>query len=153
MEMLRPSPQTADSTHPEDAPHDKTDNTCDAPVVKPEVPPSNEGRGRPGQRGNHSQPDWKVFIEVVAVLTGLGLLAVNICQVRTTKRAADAARASVELARKNTHFDQRAWLNASFVPNVQLIDGQPFSQPIRLVNTEIRLRAWDVRGRRNLVPE
>ena len=54
---------------------------------------------------------WKRFTEFSALIIAIGLLATSIFQTRATRRAADAARDSVILARDNARLDQRAWVS------------------------------------------
>ena len=60
------------------------------------------------------------------------------------RKATNAARDSVDLARKNAHFDQRAWLNVSY-GNYRYTIGQPFSTVLQVLDTG-RTPARNVKG-------
>jgi hypothetical protein len=73
-------------------------------------PPKDTGTDK---RKDHT-PLWKKLIEWGTLLVAIGLLVVNIYQMSATKKAANAAKDSVDIARKNAHFDQRAWLGITY---------------------------------------
>src|SRR5438094_2899912 len=117
------------------------------PSVIPDIPPSPSQDARSYRREDRT-PRWKKVLEWTAVLTGIGLLAVNIGLWKATKKsanaanqAANAAKDSADLARKNAHFDQRAWLAISY-GKLHFRVGQPFDFPVEIVDTGKTPAKW-----------
>jgi hypothetical protein len=82
-------------------------------------PPTTGGNAAPEQPTTKNPPSthkadtgsWNKVTELFALIIAIGLLATSIFQTRATRRAADAARDSVILARDNARLDQRAWVS------------------------------------------
>jgi len=104
-------------------------------AVIPQSVPSPLSYSEPKYRPDKT-PWWKTMVEFAAVLIALGLLIVNYQQQQSTERAAYAAKDSIDLARKNAHFEQRAWLAISYGKGpYHFTVGQPFAFPVQIVDT------------------
>jgi hypothetical protein len=95
--------------HPQNATSDSGDavpNTT-SPIVANTSPPPNTTEYT--YQCNHPKsPWWKGPAEIIAVLIALGLLIVNICQSRSTEKAAGAAQTANENAQKALVVTQQA---------------------------------------------
>lgn len=100
--------QSSESIHPKDS-ADNEDNKVKAKTVLaanavPRIPDTNSTNGR-----KYRTPPW----EKLAVLIALGLLIVNICQTRATKKAAKATQSAAETAAKQLEMAERPWISAN----------------------------------------
>lgn len=108
------SPQNTSSKE-----HKETAGQAPNALVVPELPPSLPQQVKPENRANET-PTWKKYLEYAAVITGIGLLIVNIglwCATRNTMK-----------------IDQRAWLFENFLPG-ELFPGQSVRQKLELGNS------------------
>jgi hypothetical protein len=114
---------------------------------------ANQKSNNTGSKGTPSEvpmgwwkKKWEFIIEpkhsnaVVAIFSALLFFATlayivfAALQWCANKKAADAAKDSVDLARRNAHFDQRAWLGISYGPQNYTVN-KPFAPTLEIVNT------------------
>lgn len=79
--------------------------------VPPPKPPTDQEKSE--KERERRERRLKNRLEISATLITLGLLGVNILLWRSTQKASNAAKDSVELARVSAHMDQRAWVAVS----------------------------------------
>jgi hypothetical protein len=87
--------QAGETVHPQDSTRHKGTSSPKQPLVVANIPPTPAQHTQPYRREEHT-PGWKKLIEITAVVTGLGLLIVTVCQLRS--------------AVKSTRTAQRAWM-------------------------------------------
>jgi hypothetical protein len=98
-------------------------------------------RGRRNARKN-TIANWLITIATwgafIAAAIYAGIAASQLPEMRSATEAAitsaNAAKDSVTLARKNAHFDQRAWLGISYGTYVYKV-GEPFAVTMHVVDT------------------
>ena len=96
------------------------------------------------ERRKRDTPLWKSLVESAVAVGTIGLLIVNIFLLGATKESAKAAKDSIDLARKNARFEQRAWLGFSF-GNFKYTVDQPLDTPYQVTNTG-KTPALNVKG-------
>jgi hypothetical protein len=106
--------QSRESIQPQDTTQIKGNLARRKSPIIPDIPPAPPQSNTP-KEGKDDTPPWKKRAEIAAVLIALGLLVVNICQMRSTEKAATAA----ETANKNA----QAALTVSEQANVTI--GRP----------------------------
>jgi hypothetical protein len=110
------SPQ--DSTYNEraNAPQQPTN----IPITSAHIPPSQQNpssteqsRSKTGRPWWKTVRGWKTIGEGIAVLTAIGLLIVNVCQMRSTEKAANAAVSAANTAHEALITSERPWLTVA----------------------------------------
>jgi len=88
-------------------------------------------------RGKDGTPLWKQILEWGAFLIALGLLIVNICQMRATQDAVDKSREANDLSREALYSVQRAFItNAKPTTDVveyDVVNGLRRKKPLKLI--------------------
>jgi hypothetical protein len=86
------------------------------PGIAKKAPPV-ETNGNSEDKTKDTTPQWKKNLEFIAAGIGIGLLVVNIFQMCTTNKAADAAKRAVDIATdtlmrsvEQFRIDERAWV-------------------------------------------
>jgi hypothetical protein len=92
--------QPSESVHPQDTPDCKSQSAAANSIVNANVPPT-EHYHCTTNGGKNGTPRWEkvsAIAQAGAVLVGLGLLIVNVCLMRSTDKAANAAQTSAQIA-------------------------------------------------------
>jgi len=85
-------------------------------------------------RSKNDAPLWEKSAAIIIAAGTAGLLIVNIFLWCATKKSADAAKESSDIAKQTMHIDQRAWIGI-IVGRSAMVDGQPLVMPIQITNT------------------
>lgn len=103
----------------------QADTTAEAMTSKPNpantesmpapLPPTAIPNQPPHINADHT-PSWKKVAEVVAIFIALGLLIVNICQLRANRTAAEAAKSSADTAADALIRTTRPWVGVEGTP-------------------------------------
>jgi hypothetical protein len=128
-----PAKDNGESVHPKNNPRPETTLGQLQVPAAPQIPPTPTKQYYPDRRKDNT-PRWKKWTEIVAVGIAGGLLIANGFVTVGTWKAAKATKDSVDLARKNAHFDQRAWLGISYGPQTYKIN-EPFAVTLEVVDT------------------
>ena len=138
-----PTEKGRESIHPKDNPRPETAlGSLQVPITT-QVPPTPAEHYHSDRRKDNT-PRWKKRTEIVAVGIAFGLLVANGFVTVGTWKAANATRDSVALARKNAHFDQRAWLGISYGTYKYAVN-EPFGVTFEVTDTG-KTPARNVRG-------
>jgi len=121
--------QSSKSVHPQDSTDNKDagTQTQTTPIAKivPTPPDSSNPKG---------SKDGTPFWEKLAVVVAIGLLIVNICQMRSTEKAAIASKNSADTAAKELELSERPWISADIVHNGPLMfDSSGASLSVRVL--------------------
>jgi hypothetical protein len=128
-----PTEGYSESVHPKDNSRPETAlGSLQIPITT-QVPPSPAEHYHPDRRKDNT-PRWKKWTEIIAVGIAGGLLIANGFVTVGTWKAAKATKASVDLARKNAHFDQRAWLGISYGTYKYAVN-EPFGVTFEVADT------------------
>lgn len=110
--LRTPSDDDGKPVHPEDdTPPESGLGQLESPIA-PQIPLTPTQHYQPDRRKDNT-PSWKKTAEIVAIGIAGGLLIINIVALCAARKAANAAKESVELARMNADMDQRAWVGVS----------------------------------------
>jgi hypothetical protein len=111
--LSAPNQDVSKTIPPQDTPtpesRQREINSSIVSQITPTPSQQNQSNGR-----KEDTPLWEKVAAITIAAGTVGLLIVNIFLWCSTQKAADAAKDSVDLARKTAHFDQRAWLKFSF---------------------------------------
>jgi hypothetical protein len=130
---------------PNPAAPQSADESAQAPPNTPppetHVPAGVEDQARPEETNHEIREWWKLAVETLTLLAVLWYACVaadQLTEMRSattaTQGAAKAAKDSVDLARKNAHFDQRAWVSVlfgEFTPKI----GEPLAFKLHFTDT------------------
>jgi hypothetical protein len=119
--------QSSEAVHPQDSTNAKHAQAQRQAAFSANIVPTPPNSSS-AERSKKSTPLW----EILAVLIAFGLLVVNICQMRSTDKAAAAAEGAVEQAEQTMRLDQRAWIHIGSVPPNKFKIGQPMDVPIMI---------------------
>lgn len=115
-----PSQDSRETVHPQDTP-EREGHSSQALSTGPLVIDSPINPHKSNNESKHKTPFW----EKAAVLVALGLLLVNICQMRATQKAADAATKAADTATRQLEATDRPWIKieVTFAEPVTYKDG------------------------------
>lgn len=145
-----PRHEPAESIRPQDTPGEKREAAPRMPAIVAEVDPSPTNPTKPDQEGKPPSWTFKDWLEVIAVLTAIGLLIVNICQSRSNEKAAVATQKSVEHADRNFRIDERAWIELEHI-ETQRLQAPPSWHGGGLLVLRVSLKNYGKTSGRNLV--
>ncbi|MCU1302664.1 MAG: hypothetical protein JWQ87_2948 [Candidatus Sulfotelmatobacter sp.] len=114
--------QPSKSVHPQDSTHSKNTYAQKQTVTTANIEPTPENSKHP-YRGKDHTPLWKKLLEGSAVTIAFGLLVVNICQMRSTEKAAQAAQDALRNSVEQFRADERAWVEIEPIKPVLRLKG------------------------------
>ncbi len=128
--------QPGESVHPKNSTDEKRNLNTGESAIGVTIPPSPPLKGS-STASKNDIPPWKKRAEIAAVLIALGLLIVDIFQMRATQRAVDKSREANELNREALYSVQRAFIT-TIKPTVEpaeyvVVNGVPRKSPLKLI--------------------